>query len=346
VDSTAGAETEEVREIADFQAAVRGCQLVLSLAQFRPEKDHKLQIDSFARLLFLGQLPRWKQWKLRTHGREMDPGGEDGCSWSGGAALRSEKGAFDDVCLVIAGSTRNEDDVALVEILKSYVRNYDFDALWDEQMEWNDHHETDNVDKEEKEELASTLGRVLRKRVHFVVNVSLSRLQSLCARASVGLHSMWCEHFGIGVVEMMAAGLVVVAHDSGGPRMDIVRPALRADPQMPPSPPLLEADGQGEMDGCSTGGETAQHCGYLASSASDYASCLASALSLPPARRVSARHRARQRALDHFGDAQFEQGVLEMLDPWLAVRGFTLGRTAAPSSSGQDIAGNKGSKAD
>ena len=33
---------------------------------------------------------------------------------------------------------------------------------------------------------------------------------------------MWNEHFGISIVEMMAAGLVVVAHNSGGPRMDIV----------------------------------------------------------------------------------------------------------------------------
>jgi hypothetical protein len=35
---------------------------------------------------------------------------------------------------------------------------------------------------------------------------------------------MWNEHFGISVVEMMAAGLVVVAHNSGGPSMDIVTP--------------------------------------------------------------------------------------------------------------------------
>lgn len=40
--------------------------------------------------------------------------------------------------------------------------------------------------------------------------------------SSVGIHTMWNEHFGISVVEMMAAGLVVVAHDSGGPSMDIV----------------------------------------------------------------------------------------------------------------------------
>ena len=35
---------------------------------------------------------------------------------------------------------------------------------------------------------------------------------------------MWNEHFGISVVEYMAAGLVTIAHDSGGPRMDIVVP--------------------------------------------------------------------------------------------------------------------------
>jgi len=33
---------------------------------------------------------------------------------------------------------------------------------------------------------------------------------------------MWNEHFGISIVEMMAAGLVVVAHKSGGPLMDII----------------------------------------------------------------------------------------------------------------------------
>jgi glycosyltransferase involved in cell wall biosynthesis len=41
-------------------------------------------------------------------------------------------------------------------------------------------------------------------------------------RAKVGLHTMWNEHFGIGVVEYMAAGLIPVAHKSGGPLMDIV----------------------------------------------------------------------------------------------------------------------------
>ena len=38
---------------------------------------------------------------------------------------------------------------------------------------------------------------------------------------------MWNEHFGIGVVEYLAAGLIPVVHDSGGPKLDIVIPYER-----------------------------------------------------------------------------------------------------------------------
>lgn len=31
------------------------------------------------------------------------------------------------------------------------------------------------------------------------------------------------EQFGIGIVEMMAAGLIILAHKSGGPKMDIIK---------------------------------------------------------------------------------------------------------------------------
>ena len=47
-------------------------------------------------------------------------------------------------------------------------------------------------------------------------NVSYERLRSLYAYSAIGLHTMWNEHFGTSVVEM-AAGLVTVAHNSGGP---------------------------------------------------------------------------------------------------------------------------------
>ena len=42
------------------------------------------------------------------------------------------------------------------------------------------------------------------------------------AEALMGLHTMWNEHFGIAVVEMLAAGLITIAHRSGGPLMDII----------------------------------------------------------------------------------------------------------------------------
>ena len=61
-------------------------------------------------------------------------------------------------------------------------------------------------------------------RVDFIVNARWTELKQWFGRASVGLHTMWNEHFGIGVVEMMAAGMIAVAHNSGGPASDIVQP--------------------------------------------------------------------------------------------------------------------------
>lgn len=40
--------------------------------------------------------------------------------------------------------------------------------------------------------------------------------------SSIGVNGMWNEHFGIGVVEYQAAGLICVVHNSGGPKLDIV----------------------------------------------------------------------------------------------------------------------------
>ena len=40
----------------------------------------------------------------------------------------------------------------------------------------------------------------------------------------VGIHTMVNEHFGIGIVEYMAAGLIPLANGSGGPLLDIVVP--------------------------------------------------------------------------------------------------------------------------
>lgn len=42
------------------------------------------------------------------------------------------------------------------------------------------------------------------------------------AASKVGLHTMKEEHFGISIVEMMAAGMLTIAHKSGGPLKDIL----------------------------------------------------------------------------------------------------------------------------
>ena len=59
--------------------------------------------------------------------------------------------------------------------------------------------------------------------IRFAPNLSLPELRELFGSAAVGLHTMWNEHFGIGVVEMCAAGIAVIAHNSGGPALDIIR---------------------------------------------------------------------------------------------------------------------------
>ncbi|XP_054275693.1 GDP-Man:Man(3)GlcNAc(2)-PP-Dol alpha-1,2-mannosyltransferase-like [Macrosteles quadrilineatus] len=125
---------------------------VLSLGQFRPEKDHPLQIKAF-------QIVKSK----------VSPD-----VWS-------------KVRLVLVGSCRNSEDESRVAALRQLATEAEV---------------SDNVE--------------------FKVNVSFDQLKREFSSATIGLHTMWNEHFGIGVVECMAAGLIMLAHKSGGPKMDIV----------------------------------------------------------------------------------------------------------------------------
>lgn len=129
---------------------------VISLAQFRPEKNHSLQLRSFAQ--FLRQVDA--KWKAKQKPR-----------------------------LWLVGGCRGAEDLQRLEGLKQLAIELEISEF-----------------------------------VEFFPNASHEQLGSLLSQARIGLHTMLNEHFGICVVDYMAAGVIPLAHDSGGPRSDIVVP--------------------------------------------------------------------------------------------------------------------------
>ncbi len=55
-----------------------------------------------------------------------------------------------------------------------------------------------------------------------MINKPRDKILSLFKLAKVAIHTMREEHFGISIVEMMSAGLIVIAHASAGPKTDII----------------------------------------------------------------------------------------------------------------------------
>ena len=165
--------------------------------------------------------------------------------------------------LVMVGSTRNEADRSLVASLKS-----DADALG------------------------------ILSNVVFVVDAPFSVLQGWLRVAQIGLHTMWNEHFGISVVEMMAAGLVTVAHNSGGPKLDLI--------QSVPTPFHSKDDSTSS----NSSGEVCPCTGYLATTASEYAECMAAALD-HYTKSIELRRRARISS-SRFSDQSFMTEVVKV----------------------------------
>jgi len=62
----------------------------------------------------------------------------------------------------------------------------------------------------------------VQDRVILMPNVKRSRLIELLATAKVYLHVMPSEHFGISIIEAMAAGCIPIVRRSGGPWLDIL----------------------------------------------------------------------------------------------------------------------------
>ncbi|XP_028048856.1 GDP-Man:Man(3)GlcNAc(2)-PP-Dol alpha-1,2-mannosyltransferase isoform X2 [Monomorium pharaonis] len=125
----------------------------------------------------------------------------------------------------------------------------------------------------------------LDNNVEFKLNVPYSELVSEMQRGIIGLHTMWNEHFGIVVVECMAAGLIMVAHNSGGPRADIIE--TRA------------------------GSVT----GFLAEDEVEYAKVLASIIQMHPTERHAIRVAARS-SVNRFSCQIFEKEFLRAIEPF------------------------------
>jgi alpha-1,2-mannosyltransferase len=62
----------------------------------------------------------------------------------------------------------------------------------------------------------------IKNDVDFVCDASWPQVLDRLRSSSIGVNGMWNEHFGIGVVEYQAAGLISVVNDSGGPKLDII----------------------------------------------------------------------------------------------------------------------------
>ncbi|KAF2467080.1 UDP-Glycosyltransferase/glycogen phosphorylase [Lindgomyces ingoldianus] len=119
--------------------------------------------------------------------------------------------------------------------------------------------------------------------VEFVCDATWPQMLDWMRKASIGVNGMWNEHFGIGVVEYQAAGLISVVNDSGGPKLDIVV----------------------EIDGKPTG--------FHASTVEQYEEGFCKALSLSPDETLAMRHRARQSA-SRFTDRGFAEKWVQNMD--------------------------------
>ena len=72
------------------------------------------------------------------------------------------------------------------------------------------------------EKIREMIERHELKNIELLPNAPDKKLLEILSSAKVYLHAMVHEHFGIAVVEGMAAGLVPVVHKSGGPWHDII----------------------------------------------------------------------------------------------------------------------------
>ena len=127
--------------------------IIVSFAQFRPEKRQDLQIQIFQ--------------KLKEN-------------------LKKYNG-FDDLELHIIGGVRNNSDQEILDNLVKFTKQLN-----------------------------------LENSVKFLKNGTTEQIIQEFSQAKIGIHTMVGEHFGITLIEMMAAGLIIITHNSAGAKDDII----------------------------------------------------------------------------------------------------------------------------
>jgi len=152
--------------------------------------------------------------------------------------------------------------------------------------------EADEKLRAQVEQSAAQRGLIAMGAIDMPRDVNSAQKTLYLRRAAVGLHTMCDEHFGICVVEYMAAGAVPLSHDSAGPQMDIVVPSMRAADL----PTLQGAN---------------ESVGMLATTEDEYVECLHTLLSNPELRESMARRamlRSRSFSVKTFED-QFRANI-------------------------------------
>ncbi|XP_072945332.1 GDP-Man:Man(3)GlcNAc(2)-PP-Dol alpha-1,2-mannosyltransferase [Epargyreus clarus] len=205
--------------------------------------------------------------------------------------LRSLVKESDPIRILAVAQFRPEKDHPLMLQAMYELRN----LLVKNEMLWNKiqlvlvgscRHAADERRVRQLRDLAAHLA--LERSVAFELNVPHARLLQLYQTSSLALHAMWNEHFGISVVECMAAGLVTVAHRSGGPLADIVQTAAAA------------------------------RTGFLAAEPDEYARALLEAIALSPEQRRQLVDAARA-SVERFSETEFEKSFLIAVEPLMKI---------------------------
>ncbi|XP_022942931.1 GDP-Man:Man(3)GlcNAc(2)-PP-Dol alpha-1,2-mannosyltransferase [Cucurbita moschata] len=189
--------------------------IIISVAQFRPEKAHLLQLEAFSAAI-----------------KKLDS-----------SSVRPK--------LQFVGSCRNKSDEERLQSLKNKAIELKVD-----------------------------------ENVEFYKNLMYRDLVGLLGGSVAGIHSMTDEHFGISVVEYMAAGAIPIAHNSAGPKMDIV----------------LEED--------------EQQTGFLATNVNEYADAILQVVKMPETERLKMAAAARRRA-ERFSEKKFYEDFKAAIRPIL-----------------------------